>query len=301
VIALALARQPGPTLSGSTPTPQPASQPTPGPVAGAPAPAPAPNSPAGGPAGGVAPAPRTNPRPQPQPNPSRAADPELPPDHPPITEAVGPQVTIQWLGHASFYLHSPGGAAAVCDPYEPTAVGLPAVETGAHLVTLSSSAPDHSYERGVRAFQGEQRRVLRGEGAQVKDLRVTPFPLGASTAYLFEAAGMRVLHLGDLRAPLTADQARRIGPVDIALVPAGGDGLTPKQAVEAAKLLQPRIVIPMAYAPPGGGGAAGLRPVDDFIAASPYAVTQKDQDVMLLSRAELPTGTEIFLLKPPRR
>jgi len=225
---------------------------------------------------------------------------DLPPDHPPVAVETGPQVTIQWLGHAAFYLHSPGGAAVVADPFDPRATGLPAVETGAHLVTLSSPAPDHSYERAVRAFQGETRQVLRGEGARLKDLTVTAVPVGAGRfAYVYEAGGLRLVHLGDLRAPLTEAQAKAIGAVDVLMVPAGGDGLTAKQAVEAAKRLAPRLVVPMAYAAPGRDAPPGVRSVDAFIAASPWAVTQKDQDVVLLGPNDLPASTEIMLLKLP--
>ena len=108
-------------------------------------------------------------------------------------------------------------------------------------------------------------------------------------------------HLGDLRAPLTDAQAKALGAVDVLMVPAGGEGLTPKQAVETAKRLAPRLVVPMAYAAPGMDAPAGLRSVDAFIAASPWAVTQKDQDVVLLGRADLPPSTEIMLLKLPAR
>lgn len=289
-------------LSGRPPASQPpgpaGARPTAGPAAPADPPPPAGTPAAKAPSAAAAPQAAPSAAKAPEPPPANPAD--LPPDHPPISPDVGPQVTIQWLGHAAFYLHSPGGAAVVADPYDPRAAGLPAVETGAHLVTVSSPAPDHAHAASVHAFQGERLRVLRGEGARLKDLSVTPVPLGGGRfAYVYEAGGLRLAHLGDLRAPLTAEQAKAIGAVDVVMVPAGGDGLSPKAAVEAAKRLDPRLVLPMAYALPGQA-APGLRPVDDFVAASPWAVTEKDQDVMLVSRAELPAGTEIVLLKPPR-
>jgi L-ascorbate metabolism protein UlaG (beta-lactamase superfamily) len=77
-----------------------------------------------------------------------------------------------------------------------------------------------------------------------------------------------------------------------------GEGLTPKQAVEIARALKPSIILPMAYSTPDmDGPEARLRRVEQFIAASPFAVTRKDSDVMLIAPSELPANTEIYLLR----
>lgn len=225
---------------------------------------------------------------------------ELPPDHPEVPQVdEGSQVTLQWLGHSCFYIHSPGGAAVVTDPFDPKSTGLEAPGTGAHLVTVSSPEPQHSFTSGVRAFQGEKKEVVRGREARLKDLRVVPIETSPGRfAYVYEAAGLRIAHLGDLEKPVTADQAKQIGAVDILLVPAGGRGITPKQAVEITKQIGPRIVVPMAYSTQSMQGPdSKLRPVDDFIAASPYAVTNKDLDTILIGKSQLPASTEIYTLQ----
>lgn len=235
--------------------------------------------------------------PKPRINPS-----DLPPDHPEISTDESTQVGIQWLGYSCFYIHSPGGVAVVTDPFDPKATGLRAPDTGAHLVTVSSATPQHSFVQAVHGFKDEATlkpldlKVLRGEGSQQGDTQIQAVPAGESTAYVIQSGALRIAHLGAIRQALTPAQLKSLGTVDILMIPVG-DGLSPKQAVEITKALKPLIVLPMAYSTSDmEGPASKLRPVEDFISASPYAVTRKDSDVMMISRSELPSSTEIYLL-----
>jgi L-ascorbate metabolism protein UlaG (beta-lactamase superfamily) len=89
--------------------------------------------------------------------------------------------------------------------------------------------------------------------------------------------------------------------VDLLMLPVG-ERLAPRDAVASAQRLNPRVILPMAYRQgEGGGTAAKLRSLDAFVSASPFAVTQKDADIMLISQADLPASTEIWTLKPPQR
>jgi len=274
------------------------------PSPGAKAPTPATDGKPGRPAPAV-PTPSAMPAPAPTP-PVRPE--ELPPDHPVVNADPSTQVSIQWLGHSCFYIHSPGGVTVVTDPFDPKATGLPAPSMGAHLITISADDPRHNNRQAIHAFQGETQTVVRGTEARQGDLQILPVstyrdPAGGSregrnTAYVIQAGPMRIVHLGDLGHTLNPAQVKALGAVDILMVPVGGDGLSPKDAVTVAKQVNPKIVIPMAYSTSSMSGAdARLRPVDDFIAASPYARTEKEADVMILSKSELPASTEIYTLR----
>jgi L-ascorbate metabolism protein UlaG (beta-lactamase superfamily) len=211
-------------------------------------------------------------------------------------------VGIQWLGYSCFYIDSPGGVAVVTDPFDPKATGLAAPTTGAHFITVSEETPQHNFAGAVHAFQGEQKEVLHGRPARRGDLQITPVPTdssaGGNVAYVIQAGALRIAHLGALDHPLSAAQVKSLGQVDVLMLPVGGGALSPKQAVAVTKALNPRIVLPMAYSTPGmSGPAARLPPLQDFISASPYAVTRKDEDVMMISKADLPQSTEIYTLK----
>lgn len=278
--------------------PAPPSGPLNGPAANAPAPPPARNGPAPStarstPPPGNAPA---------LPNPS-----DLPPGHPAISTDEKTQVSIQWLGYSCFYIQSPGGTAVVTDPFDPKVTGLASPATGAHLVTISTETPEHNNPGVIHAFPGETKQVLHGTGASRGDLRVIPVPTyrddsagaraGRNTVYVIEAGALRLAHLGDLGHVLTPQQVQAVGHVDVLMVPVGG-ALDPKEAVAVAKQLNPRVVIPMAYSTPSmDGPAARLPAVTRFVSASPYPVTPKDADVMLLSKTDLPATTEIYTLR----
>jgi L-ascorbate metabolism protein UlaG (beta-lactamase superfamily) len=249
-----------------------------------PSPAPPPKEPSSG--AGAAPTAAPNPN-------------DLPPGHPEVPTSTGPQVSLQWLGHSCFYLYSPQGATAVTDPFDPKATGLAPPSTGAHLITVSSETPAHDNTAIVHGFPGEKQQVIRGKEARLKDLHVIPVATGGGRyAYVFETGGLRIAHLGDLRQPLGIDQVRAMGPIDILLLPVGGEGIPPRTAAALAQAIAPKIVIPMAYSTNTMSGPdAHLKPVDEFIAASKFAVTNKDLDTIMLGRPDLPPSTEIYTLK----
>jgi hypothetical protein len=189
--------------------------------------------------------------------------------------------------------------AAVTDPFDPKATGLPEPSTGAHLITVSSNAPEHSFVQAVHAFQDDTKQVIRGVEARRGDMRVIPVALSAGRfAYVIEAGPLRVAHLGGMQSALTAEQVEALGAVDVLLLPAGGGPLTPKLAAEAAQAVNPRVVIPMAYSTPDmEGPAARLPRVDELVSATSWARVSKDSDIMLVSRPELPPSTEIWTLR----
>jgi L-ascorbate metabolism protein UlaG (beta-lactamase superfamily) len=73
---------------------------------------------------------------------------------------------------------------------------------------------------------------------------------GKNAVFVLEIAGIKIVHLGDLGHSLTPEQLRRIGPVDVLMIPVGGvytlNGSDAKAVVEQ---LKPRhYIIPMHYA-----------------------------------------------------
>jgi L-ascorbate metabolism protein UlaG (beta-lactamase superfamily) len=140
---------------------------------------------------------------------------------------------------------------------------------------------------------------VHGKEARLKDLHVIPVATGGGHfAYVFETGGLRIAHLGDLRQPLGLEQVRSLGTIDILLLPVGGEGIPPRTAAAMAQAIAPKIVIPMAYSTESMSGPdAHLKPVDDFIAASKFAVTNKDLDTIMVGPPDLPPSTEIYTLK----
>jgi hypothetical protein len=65
---------------------------------------------------------------------------------------------------------------------------------------------------------------------------------------IFEVDKFILAHLDKRKKPFTEDELEKIGKVDILFIPVGGENVfTPKEALEAVKLIEPKIVIPMHY------------------------------------------------------
>lgn len=71
-----------------------------------------------------------------------------------------------------------------------------------------------------------------------------------ATIYRIVLDGVTIVVTGHVRVPLTEDELEKIGVVDIAIVPVGGNGYTmdSHQATGVVKQLEPKVVIPTHYA-----------------------------------------------------
>ena len=228
----------------------------------------------------------------------RPQAPDLPTDHPVVADPAGPQTTIQWLGVACIYIHSPGGSTLVLDPFDGSAAGLRDPQIGSHLVAASTSGPLHGDFDSVHSFAGDRRVVVEGSPASRGDLSVSPVRLnGASRAFVVESGGLRILHLGQPENAPAGAIRRLAGKVDVLLVAVGD---APVQAAEAARAIAPRLVIPIKQHQgrvSRGSQTSSSNALERFIGATEYAVTRESTDVVLLSRASLPPKAEIHVLQ----
>ena len=98
---------------------------------------------------------------------------------------------------------------------------------------------------------------------KVKDVKFKNVPLyhddmqglkrGKNSALIIEVDGLRIVHLGDLGHSLSEQQLKKLGEVDVLMIPVGGvytlNGL---DADEVIKQIKPkRYILPMHYGVPG--------------------------------------------------
>ena len=119
---------------------------------------------------------------------------------------------------------------------------------------------------------------------------------GLDTAFLFEVAGMRIVHLGDLGHLLTDDQLSALGAVDVVLIPVGGTfTLDAHQATRVVDQLHPRLlVIPMHFKT-DAVTIKELAEVDPFLAGKPNVHRETSNTIPLKPLKGRP-GTEIIVL-----
>ncbi|MEE8353175.1 MAG: MBL fold metallo-hydrolase [Dehalococcoidales bacterium] len=211
---------------------------------------------------------------------------------------------VKWLGHASFLITSDAGTRIVTDPY-PLGNGLSYGEINeeADVVTVSHDHFDHA---NVAAVGGSPRVVNETAPVEIGGVKfsgVASFhdasagsERGPNVIYSMDIDGVRVCHLGDLGHPLSGQQVKDIGRVDVLLIPVGGFfTIDAKVASEVAGKLSPKVIIPMHFSnekcqfPIGG--------VDDFLAGKDSVIRSG------VSEAEfkvsgLPDTTEVVVLDP---
>jgi L-ascorbate metabolism protein UlaG (beta-lactamase superfamily) len=215
---------------------------------------------------------------------------------------------IQWLGHACFLLTSESGTRIITDPYTPGAFGLeygPIAEE-ADIVTVSHDHADHNNVADVKG----KPQIVRGAGAhEAKGIRfkgVAAFhdpssgsQRGSNTMFCFAVDGVNVCHLGDLGHDLDDRAGADVGPVDVLLIPVGGNfTIDAAVASRVCDKLKPKIVIPMHFQnercpnfPVSG--------VDDFAKKRP-SVKKPGSSEITVRKEELPASVETVVLRPAR-
>ena len=205
---------------------------------------------------------------------------------------------ITYLGHASFLLETAAGTRIVTDPYGQDILPHPVVK--AHVVTASHEHYDHCDYSQVK---GDYVIVNTAKDVTFLDVKITCVPCwhdevkgkkrGPNRAYIFEADGLKVIHLGDLGEAPTPALIDACSGADVLLIPVGGTyTLTGEEAAAAVKALQPKLVVPMHYRCPGHSFAV-ISTEEPFLAA-----LDKDVPVHKLDALEDPFPTGVALLTP---
>ena len=177
---------------------------------------------------------------------------------------------IKYLGHSSFLLTESTGTAIVTDPYGKE-VGYSMPEVSANAVTVSHHHFDHD---AVGAVGGNPVLLDKEQGYSLPGVEVTAVKSfhdgahgalrGENVIFKFRMDGLDVCHLGDLGEECSSELIEAILPVNVLLIPVGGnytiDAVTAKEYVDR---IMPDVVIPMHYRVKGC--EIDIDKVDDFI------------------------------------
>jgi L-ascorbate metabolism protein UlaG (beta-lactamase superfamily) len=223
-------------------------------------------------------------------------------------------VTLTWLGQSAFVLTTSSGFKALLDPFAAGTGYAVAPVAGVDVVTVSHEHSDHNNT----ALATGSPVVLRGLAGTdwsavdqtVKGVRIRTVPTyhddtqgnqrGKNAVFVFEAAGLRLAHLGDLGHTLTDSQVKSIGPVDVVMIPVGGyytvDGTV---AAKVVSQLAPAVAIPMHYKTAGvSASLAGLlTDSEPFIAAlGPGVKVEQTANTLTLQRSSLPKQLTVYVM-----
>ncbi len=171
---------------------------------------------------------------------------------------------IKWLGHDTFWIET---SKTICmDPYQ---ISVP---KKADIILITHDHFDHCSPEDVSKIQGDDtiivtekdsakklsgnvRTIKPGESIVIDNLRiegVRAYNVNKNfhpkakdwLGFIVEAEGVRIYHAGD------TDLIPEMKDIqtDIALLPVSGTYvMTADEAVEAAKIIKPKIAVPMHY------------------------------------------------------
>ena len=223
---------------------------------------------------------------------------------------------IRWYGQSAFLLT--GERTVMIDPFGPlgeqaAARGIvfdyPAIEpVPADVLLVTHEHADHNAAGTVTGSPTVVRSTAGTFESPVGEIvavasehdDVAGTARGPNTIFRFALDGLRVCHLGDLGQPsLRPEQVAAVGAIDILFVPAGGGPTVGGElAADVARILRPRLVVPMHYRTPAIGF---LDPPDGFLAALGASVEEVDTEfdpADVLGDADEP---RVAVVAPPLR
>jgi len=227
--------------------------------------------------------------------------------------AAEKSLVIRWHGQSFFEIITTTGTRIVIDPHAIEQYGRKTLQ--ADLVLISHPHTDHSTTDAIENIKkakvihavvedkNDRRRMewnLVDE--KFKDVHIqtlgcyhdnmSGMQRGKNGILILEVDGLRIVHLGDLGHTLSEAQLKRIGQVDILMIPVGG--VYTLNSLDAAKVqeqLAPRhYVFPMHY---------GTIVYDYLLKVDGFLEEQNKEMIRKLARNELAIDPKAAVPKEP--
>ena len=161
---------------------------------------------------------------------------------------------IQYLGHSCFKLTESTGTTIITDPYK--SVGYEMVSgQKADAVTVSHL---HYYHNNVEEILGNPKVISKEGFYELPGVEINGIKSyhdteegklrGENVVFKFRMDGLDICHMGDIGEECSAELLEMLLPVNILLIPVGGNyTIDFEQAKEYVDRLMPDVVIPMHY------------------------------------------------------
>lgn len=212
---------------------------------------------------------------------------------------------IEYLGHSCFKLTESTGTSIVCDPYA-SEVGFAMPKVSADAVTVSHHHYDHDALKNVSGsplvFDKEIGHNLSGVDIDaIKSFHdeCRGKKRGENIIFKFRMDGIDICHLGDLGEACSSDLIETVLPVNVLLIPVGGNyTIDAEMAKEYVDRIMPDVVIPMHYRTKDS--KLDIDKVDKFLELFDEDCIEKlESNSLELSRSDLDGETKIIVLRKP--
>ena len=207
---------------------------------------------------------------------------------------------IKWYGHAAFQITTEKGIRIIIDAYESGsfsgALSYDKIEDEADIVLTSHDHADHNYTKDIR---GKYNHISKAGDHEIKDIKIKAIPCfhdslggkkgGSNLIFVITADDLNLVHMGDIGHALDSELLKKIGKVDILLLPVGG--FFTIDAAMAQKIMndiKPSITVPMHYKTQKCNFP--IAPVEDF--------TKNQGNVRILKESEIEIKKDTVPKKP---
>lgn len=233
------------------------------------------------------------------------------------------QPIVTWHGQSFFTIKSSKGTLLAIDPHQIPYFGRPEgikpdVVLFSHLHSdhTNLAAFDNADDKKLRILSGLTGAGKKTNWANIdaieKDFQFRSVPAyhdasegmvrGKNTIFLIEVDGWKFCHLGDLGHELTPAHLKKIGEVDVLMVPVGGIyTLNGSEAKKAVSMIQPKeYIFPMHY---GNKTYDEILPIDEFLDEQEKAkiAVSDDNKVTLNKDAQRPRPLIVQLNFAPKK
>jgi len=213
---------------------------------------------------------------------------------------------IKWYGHSAFQITTEKEIRIIIDPYESGsfsgALSYGKIEDQADIVLTSHDHADHNYTKDIK---GKYNHISKAGDHKIKDIKVKAIPCfhdslggkkgGSNLIFVITADGLNLVHMGDIGHSLDQELLKKIGKVDILLLPVGG--FFTVDAVMAQKIMndiKPSITVPMHYKTEKCNFP--ITPVENFTKNQANVRILKESSVVI-KKETLPKEPEIIILQ----
>ena len=212
------------------------------------------------------------------------------------------EVGLTFVGHATFLIETPEGvriATDYSDGTRPPVTPDVATMNKAHS-THFSIRPDPGIKHVLKGWNpagGPAYHDLTVQDVRIRNVSTNIRSYGGATEYdgnsifVFETAQLCIAHLGHLHHTLSPEHLRKLGRIDVLLVPVdGGYTLETFDMMEVLRSINAPLMIPMHF--------FGSSTLNRFLASARehFPVEHGSGASITLSRATLPKSPKVLVL-----
>lgn len=159
---------------------------------------------------------------------------------------------------------------------------------------VASSNMDNDLSNNIDRLQGEPFAITHAGEFEVQGIFLYGVQLkNGNTAYVIDAEGITLAHLGTDPQELGDDELELFESVDILLLPVSGDKKVWSTVIQQ---IEPRIIIPMQFKT--GGVKAKLDTIDAFAKEMGIKDTT-GENKLIIKKSQLPAEeTQVHILQP---